>query len=319
MSYELSGLGGAATPMPRVIVNWWNRPVAGGPGSVTPKMQAPTTNKALTFGIQHPMSLSRHTKLPHPSKLNREKRRTPPHIIGMTITRLPASAVQPSNLSGLGFSLKPPKWVRKLTIKKVIKPLAITAAIVGAAFIPGALPLLGKGVGLLGKGVIGAGKFAGTRLLKPLVGGVTSVFRKPAAAQGAQTQAQYDAEQAAANQAAQAAADQSAANAAANARAAYDKQVADQLAVNQAAYDKQLSDQAAAFSTAGQAAPIPPPSYAPQSAPSYSGGGGGYSAPTSSMETEAPAQAGMGNSLIPIGIGLIALVAVSGAMKRGRR
>jgi hypothetical protein len=254
---------------------------------------------ARTARLIHPMKLTRATKLPRPARVARTaKRRTPPRMVGMTIIRLPASAVQASNLSGLGFSLKRPKWMRKLTIKKVLKPLAITAAIVGAAFIPGALPLLGKGVGLLGKGMIGAGKFAGKSLIKPLFGGVTSVFRKPAVAQGAQTQAEYDS-QVAANQAA---ADQAAANQAA----------ANQAAANQAAADQAAAAQAAAV----QAAPTP--SYAPQSAPSYSGGGGGgYSA--QAMETEAPAQAGMGNSLIPIGIGLVALVAVSGAMRRGRR
>jgi pyruvate/2-oxoglutarate dehydrogenase complex dihydrolipoamide acyltransferase (E2) component len=250
------------------------------------------------------------------------KRRTLPHEMARTIPRLPAIYVQESNLSGLGFSLKPPKWVRKLTIKKVIKPLAITAAVVGAAFIPGALPLLGKGVGLLAKGAIGAGKFAGKRIAMPLAQGFMSRFKKPAAAQGAQTQAQYDAEQAAANQAAQAAADQAAANAQAAQNAANQ---AAQDAANRAAQAAQDAANQAAASQGGPA----PPTYAPQSAPpSYSGGGGGggggYSAPATAeygpqTEAQAAAQAGMGNSmLIPIGIGLVALIAVSGALKRRR-
>ncbi len=72
----------------------------------------------------------------------------------------PVSAIpQGSALSGLGFSLKPPKWVRKLTIKKALKPVLIgTAVIVGAAFVPGALPLLMKGVVGAGKLVVGTGK-----------------------------------------------------------------------------------------------------------------------------------------------------------------
>ena len=319
MSYELSGLGAAATPMGRRIVNW-KHPVASGPGYMTAAMQAfvpPTINKDLTFGIPPPMSLVRPTKLLHPSRVFRTaKRRTPPHVIGMTLTRLPASAVQPSNLTGLGFSLKLPKWVRKLTIAKVIKPLAITAAVVGAALIPGALPLLGKGVGLLAKGAIGAGKLVGTKLINPLVGGVKSVFNKPAAVQGAQTQAEYDAEQAAANQAAQAAADQAAANAQAAANQAA------QDAANQAAQD--AANQAAQRST-GPSGTLGPSNQVPYNPPTYApaGGGGGYSVPAATAEygpqTEAQAaQAGTGNSLIPIGIGLVALIAVSGALKRGR-
>jgi hypothetical protein len=63
--------------------------------------------------------------------------------------------------------------VRKLTIKKAIKPLLITAAVVGgAALIPGALPMIGKaflgagklafgGVKLAGKGVTGLVKLVG--------------------------------------------------------------------------------------------------------------------------------------------------------------
>jgi pyruvate/2-oxoglutarate dehydrogenase complex dihydrolipoamide acyltransferase (E2) component len=239
-----------------------------------------------------------------------------------TIPRIPAIYVQESNLSGLGFSLKPPKWVRKLTIKKVIKPLAITAAVVGAAFIPGALPLLGKGVGLLAKGAIGAGKFAGKKIAMPLAQGFMSRFKKPAAAQGAQTQAQYDAEQAAANQAAQAAADQAAANAQAAQNAANQ---AAQDAANRAAQAAQDAANRAAQDAANQAAASQggpaPPTYAPQSAPpSYSGGGGGGGGYSPAMtETAAPAEAGMGSSaLIPIGIGLVALIAVSGALKRRR-
>ncbi|MFH1177107.1 MAG: hypothetical protein V1750_06845, partial [Acidobacteriota bacterium] len=109
-------------------------------------------------------------------------------VKGQPIVVTPGTAVIPggSNLAGLGFSLKRPKWMRKLTIKKVIKPLAITAGvIVGAAFIPGALPLLAKGVVGAGKlamgtgrlavrGVTGAGKFAVKN-----VGAAAKVFTSP--------------------------------------------------------------------------------------------------------------------------------------------
>ena len=235
------------------------------------------------------------------------KRRARPMEMLHTMPRLPRWAAQPSQLSGLGFSLKPPKWVRKLTIKKVIKPLAITAAIVGSAFIPGALPLVGKAAGFLAKGAVGAGKFIGKRFAVPIATGFMSKFRKPAAMQGAQTQAEYDAqvaaEQAAANQAAQAAANQAA-----------------QAAANQAA-------QAAANQAAAQASAEPPqftpPTYTPSGGgASYGGGGGGGGAAPPGAETtaQAPASAGMAtSSLIPIGIGLVALVAVSGVLNRGRR
>ena len=299
MSYELSGLGAAATPMGKVINS--GRIVRDATGSIVVLPYAPTGAIRV-----------KGSKLAYPRKLNREKRRTRPHNIFSTLPRLPLSATDPSNLSGLGFSLKPPKFIRKLTLKKVIKPLAITAAVVGAAFIPGALPLLGKGVGLLAKGGIGAGKFLGTKLIKPFAGGVMSMFKKPAAAQGAQTQAQYDAEQAAANQAAQAAADQAAANA--------------QAAANQAAQD--AANQAAQRTT-GPSGTLGPSDQVPYNPPTYApsgGDGGGYSAPAAAAEygpqTEAQtaAQAGMGNSmLIPIGVGLVALIAVSVALKRSRK
>ena len=76
---------------------------------------------------------------------------------------------QMSGYDPLGFSLKPPKWLKKaVTLKNVLK----VGAIVGAAvLIPGALPMLAKGaVGaaklvtggarLVGRGVVGAEKLA---------------------------------------------------------------------------------------------------------------------------------------------------------------
>jgi len=260
------------------------------------------------------------SKLPYPARISRQvKHRTRPHELTATMTRLPAIYVQDSNLSGLGFSLKPPRWVRKLTLKKVLKPLAIGAAVVGAAFIPGGLPFVGKAAGLLTKGAVGAGKFvlgagksalgmgvkpggggstwaqsmaakvlptlAIAKIASPLARGMMSrLTKKPDAAQGAQTQAQYDAEQAAANQAAQAAANQAAANQAA-------QDAANQAAANQVPYNQ--------------------PTYAP--------GGGGTTSPYG-LQTESESQASMGtSSLIPIGLGLVALVAVSGALKRTRK
>lgn len=75
--------------------------------------------------------------------------------------------VVPSNYvigdcSELGFSLKPPRWARKLTIKKVIKPLAIAAAVGASLFIPGVAPAALA----IGKGALSAGKFVGTGILR---------------------------------------------------------------------------------------------------------------------------------------------------------
>ena len=214
------------------------------------------------------------SKLPYPGAFRTTaKRRTRPSEISSTIPRLPLFYVNESNLSGLGFSLKPPRWVRKLTIKKVIKPLAITAAIVGAAFIPGALPLVGKAAGLLAKGAVGAGRLA-LRGGKAAASGFKSTFFK---------------------------------------RGAVTPQTTIPTTTSQPA-------PRASSSTSpppGEPVPYSQPSYSPSElAPS---GGGGYSEPaTTAIET--PAQAGMNASaLLPIGVGLVALIAVSGALKRGRR
>ena len=67
---------------------------------------------------------------------------------------------------GLGFSLKPPKWIRKaasavksaITIKNVAK---VAAVAVGVALIPGALPLLAKGAVGASKLVVGGGRLIG--------------------------------------------------------------------------------------------------------------------------------------------------------------
>jgi len=75
---------------------------------------------------------------------------------------------------GLGFSLKPPKAIRKaakaikkaVTLKNVLKVGAIVGA---AALIPGALPLIAKGALGAGKLVLGSGKLAAK--------GVTSAAR----------------------------------------------------------------------------------------------------------------------------------------------
>lgn len=60
--------------------------------------------------------------------------------------------------TGLGFSLKPPRFIRKLQpgkiLKKIAVPLAIGAAIVA---IPGVAPAIGRGIAAAGR-VVGIGK-----------------------------------------------------------------------------------------------------------------------------------------------------------------
>jgi hypothetical protein len=241
------------------------------------------------LGAARPPRLKLHrvkaSKLPHPAAWTGQKRRARPHEFTSTLPRLPAHYAQASQLSGLGFSLKPPKWVRKLTIKKVIKPLAITAAIVGAAFIPGALPLVGKAAGMIAKGAVGAGRFA-LRSGRQIGGGFTSIFKKPAAAPQTTIPTAPESYQ-------------------------------------PPPPEPRPTGPSGTLGPSEQV-PYSPPTYAPSEA-AYGGGGGGApqtgdSPAGAPPESNAPAAAGTGaSSLVPIGVGLLALVAVSAALKRRRR
>lgn len=64
---------------------------------------------------------------------------------------------------GLGFSLKPPKWIRKAKPGKILAKIAVPAAVIGASFlIPGVGGALVKGItsagGMLFRGATAAGK-----------------------------------------------------------------------------------------------------------------------------------------------------------------
>ena len=99
------------------------------------------------------------------------------------MVRVPVSMARAGSLAGydeLGFSLKPPKAIRKVataikkatTIKNVLK---VGAVVAGAALIPGALPLLAKGVVGGAKLAVGGAKLLGRGAVaaeKALVGGV---------------------------------------------------------------------------------------------------------------------------------------------------
>lgn len=89
---------------------------------------------------------------------------------------------------GLGFSLKPPKFVRKAAkaIKKnvTLKRALIAGAVVGAAFIPGVAPAAARLLTAGGKVVTGAGRLVG-RGVKSAGGGVIGLFkRRPGTAGG---------------------------------------------------------------------------------------------------------------------------------------
>jgi len=234
------------------------------------------------FGPPRPrIRKPRASMLPYPNRRTVKKRRTPAYAVARTMPRLPAGAVEPSQLTGLGFSLKPPKWVRKLTIKKVIKPVLIGAAVVGAAMIPGALPLVGKAAGLLAKGVVGAGRFVARSGAKVASGFKSSFFPQR------------------------------------------------RTTVPTATPQPEPAPQPRPTGPSGtlgpsEQVPYSPPTYAPaESAATYGGGGAPMTADSpagSPPESPAPAPAGMStSSLVPIGLGLVALVAVSGALKGRRR
>ncbi|HLB37469.1 MAG TPA: hypothetical protein VJL31_12935 [Gemmatimonadales bacterium] len=84
---------------------------------------------------------------------------------------------QSTTLSGLGFSLKPPKWLRKAQPGKILKKAAIPLAVIGGALLipgvggalvgaataagraaAGAGRLIGRGAVGAGRGIFGAGK-----------------------------------------------------------------------------------------------------------------------------------------------------------------
>lgn len=98
-----------------------------------------------------------------PARLTRRSGTRPVRVLkvrrqGVAIGRGTVFIPAGSNLSGLGFSLKPPKWLRKMQPGKILKKAALPLAIGAALFIPGALPLLAKGVVGASKLVVGGGR-----------------------------------------------------------------------------------------------------------------------------------------------------------------
>lgn len=104
-----------------------------------------------------------------PAVAQMHRARRPAPRIATAPVHAPISVAGPLALSGydpLGFSLKPPKAIRKAAtaIKKAvtIKNVAKVAAVVGtAALVPGLLPAVAKGALAVGKVAVGGAKLLG--------------------------------------------------------------------------------------------------------------------------------------------------------------
>jgi len=248
---------------------------------------------------------SRGSQLRYPSRRGIVKRRTLQHEISLTLPRLPGHAVFPTQLSGLGFSLKPPKFIRKMQPGVILKKAAIPLAIAAAVLIPGALPLVAKGAMAVGrvalKGGAGIAKLAGKNISTaagiigiPKVSGgsvVSSIKKWFGSKKSASPPSLLPSDQP-------------------------PPWVRSSPIPPASTPPPASTSPPTATPSPATSAEIPPPTYAPTSYGGGGGGGGGYSSPAA----EIPTQAGLSaSSLIPIGIGLVALVAISGTLRRHRR
>lgn len=145
----------------------------------------------------HPAAPMQHRTRPAfdrreaPAVAQMHRARRPAPRIATAPVHAPISAAGPLALSGydpLGFSLKPPKAIRKAAtaIKKAvtIKNVAKVAAVVGAAaLVPGLLPAVAKGALAVGKVAVGGAKMLGKgavaaeRAVVRNVGAAAGVFR----------------------------------------------------------------------------------------------------------------------------------------------
>lgn len=114
---------------------------------------APDALPAMTTAM---VQAQRTRRLPHPSRAG---------VLPMPATRT-AISVTPlgPTLEGLGFSLKPPKWLRKAQPGKLLKKAAPPLAIGASLFVPGVAPA----VAAVGKGIFGAAKAVGGGLFGKL-------------------------------------------------------------------------------------------------------------------------------------------------------
>jgi hypothetical protein len=195
------------------------------------------------------------------------------------------------NPDGLGFSLKPPKFIRKLTLKKALPFVAVGAALL----IPGALPLVAKGVVGVAKLATGAG-----RLVANNVSSAISVFRGGNKAAPPQTaiSPQMDVSQY---------------------QAPNPNQGSNQ---NQAPFTINLPSGSEGTNAAPTPAANPPLALtnlfqpATSSLPNEGPEQGPDNAPS---PNPTPQQAGLAGALVPLAIGGVALFAVSSLMKKGGR
>lgn len=286
MSYQL----GAAPPVRSFMPQKPTLPVRPGRGTIRsgpimPGIPPQRSRRIVRTGARRmPMPSFRHTQ---PVRVLR--------VGAQTVTSAGGAVFIPagSDLSGLGFSLKRPKWMRKMTLKKLVKPLLITGAVIaGAAFIPGALPLLAKGAVGAGKLAVGTGRLA--------VRGVTGAGKF--AVKNVVTAGKV-----------------------------FTKQAVPQAAVT-AMTSKQKSGAGAELPSSPTNAQIviqtpKTPGEAAAQAPGGAGGAGGAvsltlpsgtNADVESGFMEQPTQAGMGGGMVPLAIGAVALLAIMSTQKRGR-
>lgn len=116
--------------------------------------------------MAHRVLRQRPNAVVHPVAQMHRARRPVARIATPAPISSPFAAAPLSGYDGLGFSLKPPKAIRKAAtaIKKAvtIKNVAKAAAVVGAAaLVPGLLPAVAKGALAVGKAAVGGGKLLG--------------------------------------------------------------------------------------------------------------------------------------------------------------
>jgi hypothetical protein len=242
------------------------------------------------------------SRLPRPKSTGGVKRRARPRELTETLPRLPSNYTLESELTGLGFSLKPPGWLRKWQPGKTLKKALVPAAIIGGSLlIPGVGGVVAKGLTVAAKGAVGAGKLA-LGAGKGILGGAAKLAGKGATGLAKLFGGKLAAGSVGSTLLSTAG---TAAGSALVSSIVGGQPVAAEPAVTT---DAQASQ-----------AMISQPSYAPESYGSgwAAGSGGGYYSPQAAAESAAPSQAGMdGSTIMMLGVGVIALMAVTGALRR---
>lgn len=223
----------------------------------------------------------------------------------------------------LGFSLKPPSWLRKAQPGKILAKAAVPLAVGASLFIPGVAPAALAVVKTVGAGALSAGKLLGkgaigtTRLLGKGVGKSTGFLAKKVVSVVAPpkvTPPITDAEQSGALTSAGV---QAAQAAAASGKSSPILDALQQKAVDVITGQGAGTTSGPAVSTSSTtAAPAPSPDYTPAPVASSGGGGGGGYAPSSDTpgsSSTAPTPPTAGNMALPIAVaaGVVLLLATA--------